>query len=90
MKCLSLCTDDHEHVRTNTATWYCSSCIIQIFPLNTIEEGDILICELNGIDINEYTIDSLSSRLFNPFQLNDKDYYTHYHKLILMWISSKM
>ena len=76
MKCLSLCTDDYEHMRANTATWYCSSCIIQIFPLNTIEEDDILICELNGIDIDEYTIDSLSSRLFNPFQLNDKDYYT--------------
>ena len=76
MKCLSLCTDDHEHMRANIATWYCSSCIIQIFPSNTIEEDDILICELNGIDIDKYTIDSLSSRLFNPFQLNDKDYYT--------------
>ena len=76
MKCLSLCTYDHDHMRANTATWYCSSCIIQMFPLNTIEEDDILICELNGIDIEEYTIDSLSSRLFHPFQLNDKDYYT--------------
>ena len=76
-KCLSLSTDDHEHMRANTATWYCSSCIfIQIFPLNTIEEDDILICELNGIDIDEFTTDSLSSRLFNPFQLNDRDYYT--------------
>ena len=29
-----------------------------------------------GIVIEEYTIDSLSSRLFHPVQLNDKDYYT--------------
>ena len=76
MKCLSLSNDDHEDMRAGTATWYCSSCIIQIFPLNTIEEEYVLICELNGIDIDEYTIDSLSSRLFNPFQLNDKDYCT--------------
>ena len=51
-------------------------CVTQIFPLNTIEDDDIFLCELNGIDIDDYTIDSLSCRLFNPFQLNDKDYYT--------------
>ena len=41
-----------------------------------IEEDDIRLCELNGIDIDEHTIESLSGRLFNPFQLNDKYHYT--------------
>ena len=76
MKCLSLSPDDHEYMRANTSTWYCMLCVTQIFPLNTIEDDDIFLCELNGIDIDDYTIDSLSCRLFNPFQLNDKDYYT--------------
>ena len=76
MKCLSLCPDDHEHMRDNANTWYCSSCISQIFPLNSIEEDDILLCELNGISIDEHTIGSLVECLFNLFQLNDKDYYT--------------
>ena len=82
MKCLSLSPDDHEYMRGNTSTWYCGLCVTQIFPLNTIED-DIFLCKLNGVDIGDYTIDSLSCRLFNPFQLNDKDY----HKLIMMWIS---
>ena len=76
MKCLSLSPDDHEYMRANTSTWYCRLCVTQIFPLNTIEDDDMFLCELNGIDINDYTIDSLSCRLFNHFQLNDKDYYT--------------
>ena len=54
IKCLSLCPDDHEHMRGD----------------------DILLCELNGISIDEHTIGSLVECLFNPFQLNDKDYYT--------------
>ena len=76
MKCLSLCPNDHEHMRDNANIWYCSLCVSQIFPLNNIEEDDIFPCELNRIDIDEHTIESLSGRLFNPFQLNDKDYYT--------------
>ena len=67
MKCLSLFPNFHEHMRDNANTWYCSLCISQIFPLNNIEEDDIFQCELNGIDIDEHTIKSLSGRLFNPF-----------------------
>ena len=55
MKCLSL----YPHMRDSTNTWYCSSRISQIFPLNTIEDGDILLCELNEISIDEHTIGSL-------------------------------
>ena len=76
MKCLSLSPDDHEYMRANTSTWYCRLCVTQILPLNTIKDDDIFLCELNGVDIDDYTIDSLCCRLFNPFQLNDKDYYT--------------
>ena len=76
MKCLSLCPDELEHMKDNANIWYCSLCISKIFPLNNIAEDDIFLCELNGIDIDEHTIESLSDRLFNPFQLNDKDYYS--------------
>ena len=79
MKCLSLCPNDHEHMRDNANIWYCSLCISQIFPLNNlnnIEEDDIFLCELNGIDIDEHTIESLLGLLFNPVQLNDKYHYT--------------
>ena len=87
MKCLSLCPNDHEHMRDNANIRYCSLCISQIFPLNNIEEDDIFLCELNGIDIGEHTSESLSGRLFNPIQLNDKNYLHHYLKLILMLLS---
>ena len=76
MKCLSLCPDDHEYMRVIANTWYCSSCNSLIVPLNTIEEADISLCELNGINIDEHTIGSLAECLFNPFQLNYKDCYT--------------
>ena len=62
MKCLSLCPDDLEHMKDNANIWYCSLCISKIFPLNNIEEDDIFLCELNGIDIDEHTIESLSDR----------------------------
>ena len=76
MKCLSFSPDDLEYMRAKITTWYCRLCVTQIFPLNTIEDDDIFLFELNGIGIDDYNIDSLSCRLFNPFQLNDKDYYT--------------
>ena len=76
MKCPSLCPDDHEHMKDNADIWYCSLCISKMFPLNSIEEGDTFLCELNGIDIDRHTIESLSDSLFNPFQLNDKDYHS--------------
>ena len=81
MKCLSFFPNDHEHMRDNANIWYCSLCISQIFRLNNIEEYDIFLCELNAIGINEHTIESLSGRLFNPFQLNDKDYYTPFSQI---------
>ena len=76
-KYLSLCPDYHEHMSDSAKSCYCSSCISHIF-LNTVEEDDILFCELNAINIDEHTtcIGSLAERLFNLFQLNDKDYYT--------------
>ena len=68
MKYLSLCPDDHGHMKDNAYIWNCSLCISKIFPLNNIEEDDICLFELNGIDIDEHTIESHSDRLFNPFQ----------------------
>ena len=53
---------------------------------HTIEDDDILLCGVNVIDIDGYTIESDS--VFFSWMINTITY--QYHKLILMWISAIM
>ena len=54
----------------------CSKCMVGILPFNHSEVDDTFISEVNNMDINTQTLESLSELLFNHFQLNTDDQYS--------------
>ena len=76
LKCISLSADVQNYIQTNASIWYCSKCVVEILPFNHIEDDDTFISEVNNMDINTQTLESLSELLFNPFELNTDDQYS--------------
>ena len=76
MKCISLNHDDHNYIELNLSSWYCPNCITEVFPFNHIENDDLFVSELNGMDLELKTIEALSASLFNPFELNYDNIYS--------------
>ena len=50
--------------------------MVEILPFNHIEDDDTFISEVNNMNINTQTLESLSELLFNPFELNTDDQYS--------------
>ena len=67
--------EDQNYIELNLFSWYCCNCLSKIFPFNH-NEGDIFISEINNMDIDTKTIESLSESLFNPLELNNDDIYS--------------
>ena len=76
IKCISLNHEDHDYIKSNLTSWYCCNCLSHIFPFNHMEDNDIFIAEINNMDIEAKTIESLSESLFNPLELNNDDIYS--------------
>ena len=76
IKCISLNHEDQNYIEVNLFSWYCCNCLSKIFPFNHIEGDDIFISEINNMDIDTKTIESLSESLFNPLELNNDDIYS--------------
>ena len=76
LKCISLSADVQNYIQTNASIWYCSKCMVEILPFNHIEDDDTFISEVNNMDINTQTLESLSELLFNPFELSTDDQYS--------------
>ena len=76
IKCISLNHEDQNYIELNSFSWYCCNCLSKIFPFNHIEGDDIFISEINNMDIDTKTIESLSENLFYPLELNNDDIYS--------------
>ena len=76
IKCISLNHEDHDYIKSNLTSWYCCNCLSHIFPFNHMEDNDIFIAEIDNMDIEAKTIESLSESLFNPLELNNDDIYS--------------
>ena len=75
MKCISLDPEYLSYIELNRSSWYCCDCIIEIFPFNHIENDELFISEVNSLDLELETIEALSAKLFNPFEINNDDVY---------------
>ena len=75
MKCISLDPNDLSYIELNRTSWYCCNCITAIFPFNHIENNELFISEVNSMDFELKTIEDLSTKLFNPFEINNDDIY---------------
>ena len=76
MKCLTLQTEDLLYIRNYSLTWFCKTCITELFSFNHIEHDDMFVSEVNNIGSCTRSIESLSDLLFNPFELNSDDHYS--------------
>ena len=76
VNCISLNHEDQNYIELNLNSWYCYKCLSKVFPFNHIEENNIFISEINNMDIESKTIESLSEKLFNPLELNNDDIYS--------------
>ena len=75
VKFITLDHDIQISILRNSLTWYCHNCIIEIFPFNHIENDQTFLAEINSITLSE-RVAALSDVLFQPFELNDNDYYS--------------
>ena len=76
IKCLSLKLEDQTKYLQHADTWYCMLCLQEMFPFNCIEDDAVFISEIHATDLSTTTIESLDLCMFNPFMLNDDDFYT--------------
>ena len=75
MKCISLDPNDLSNIELNRSSWYCCNCITAIFPFIHIANNELFIFEVNSMDFELKTIEDLSVKLFNPFEINNDDIY---------------
>ena len=75
MKCISLDPENLSYIELNRSSWYCCDCITKIFPFNHIEHDDLFISEVNSLDLELETIEALSAKLFNLFEINNGESY---------------
>ena len=59
----------------HSPSWYCTNCISEIFPFNHIENDQTFLAEINNFTLSD-RVAALSDVLFQPFELNDNDYYS--------------
>ena len=76
VKCISLDPDDHIYMQIHMSTWYCKNCVSEIFPFNHIEDDELFVSDINNFDFSLNNFDSISARIFNPFELNTDRYYS--------------
>ena len=75
MKCINLYPEYLSYIELNRSSWYCCDCITEIFPFNYIENDEFFISEVNSLDPELETIETLSAKLLNPFEINNGDVY---------------
>ena len=66
LKCISIVPEDIEYIELHRNDWYCSCCLVDLFPFNNLEnETD---SPASG------SLRYLSDKMFLPFELNDSDH----------------
>ena len=69
-KCLPIYdNEDIQYARDVNSYWTCPKCLLEIFPLNNLEDEEI-VNFLNST--REYNINRLDELLFDPFELSEE------------------
>ena len=63
LKCVPLNTQEQYCITTQKQSWYCTSCITEIFTFNFIENDKLFPAEINNYDLKSRVIE-LSDALF--------------------------
>ena len=73
LKCISIDPKIRENIMQNQSTWYCSLCLINVFPFNNLEDETDFMAAINVSPFNG-SLRYLSDKIFLPFELNDSDH----------------
>ena len=71
IKCISIDPIAIAQLEAEKELWYCSNCLIEIFPYNGIANDDEFA---STISCTTLSLNYLSDKLFVPFELNDFDH----------------
>ena len=75
IRCITLNFEEQNDIAEKSDLWYCTSCISEIFPFNTIENDTLFLSEINKFSYSE-RLAEVSDILFQPFELNNNDSYS--------------
>ena len=75
INCITLYQDDQITILDHSPSWYCTYCISEMFPFNHIKNDQTFLAEINNFTLSD-RVAALSDVLFQPFELNDNDYYS--------------
>ena len=86
IKCLTFQTEDLLYIRSNSLTWFCKTCITELFSFNHIEHDDVFVSEVNYIGSCTRSIESLSDLLLTHLNWTLMIIILPWLTLILTWI----
>ena len=72
IKCISIDPVIIAHLEDRNESWYCSICLIDIFPYNAIADDDEFVSAITSN--STMSLNYLSDKLFMPFELNDSEH----------------
>ena len=73
VKCISLHNDERSNILRDANSWYCSLCLVSVFPFNHIEDDSDFskaICTKDNLKLSEL---HFSDKIFNPMEILDKE-----------------
>ena len=73
VKCISLDNNERSNIWRDANSWYCSLCLVSVFPFNHIEDGSDLskaICTKDNLKLSEL---HFSDKIFNPMEILDRE-----------------
>ena len=80
LKCISLNTEEQSYILEHQQSWYCMTCIMELFPFNLIENDKLFLAEINNYDLKNRIVE-ISDALFQPFEINSDDVYSPIHEI---------
>ena len=73
LKCISIHPKIRENIMQNQRTWYCSLCLINLFPFNNQEDETDCMAGIHESP-SKVSLRYSSDEIFLPFELNDSDH----------------
>ena len=73
LKCISIIPEDLEYIELHRNDWYCSCCLVDLFPFNNLENKTDFMSAINDSPASG-SLRYLSDKMFMPFELDESDH----------------
>ena len=73
LKYIFIVPEDIQYIELHRNDWYCSCCLVDLFPFNNLENETDFMSVINDSPASS-SLRYLSDKMFLPFELNDSDH----------------